>query len=191
LKNDSSKIVKKNYYFYNIHKIHIMKTLYFIRHAKSSWDYPELSDEERPLIEKGIKKTKKIGNYLSANHINADVIISSHACRALDTAKIIAKKLNYPEDKIIIEKKIYGSGIDRLFDIIFGISNEYDTAFLFGHNPTFTNIANYFLEEKIDNLPTSGLFCVQFDTNEWNAIINAPRLKNYIIRPKELSKAKS
>jgi phosphohistidine phosphatase len=167
-----------------------MKTLYFIRHAKSSWDYPELSDEERPLIEKGIKRTKKIGNYLIANNIQTDVIISSHACRALDTAKIIAKKINYPENNIIIDKKIYGSSIDRLFTIIFGISNDKNTAFLFGHNPTFTNIANYFLDEKIDNLPTSALFCVQFDTDEWNAIINAPKLKNYIIRPKELSKVK-
>jgi phosphohistidine phosphatase len=168
-----------------------MKSLYFIRHAKSSWDFTELSDEKRPLIEKGIKRTKRIGNYLIANNIHADVIISSHACRALDTAKIIAKKIGYPENKIIIDSKIYGSGIDRLFTIIFGISNEFDTAFLFGHNPTFTNIANYFLDEKIENLPTSGLFCIQFDTNEWNTIINAPKLKNYIIRPKELSKVKS
>jgi phosphohistidine phosphatase len=167
-----------------------MKTLYFIRHAKSSWDFPELSDEERPLIEIGIKRTKKIGNFLAENNVKADIIISSHAVRALQTAKIIAKKINYPESNIIIDNKIYGSGIDRLFTTIYGISNEYNTAILFGHNPTFTNIANYFLDEKINNLPTSGLVCVEFDTDEWNTIVNVSRLNSFVIRPKELLKVK-
>ncbi|MCX6229965.1 MAG: histidine phosphatase family protein [Bacteroidetes bacterium] len=167
-----------------------MKTLYFIRHAKSSWDYPELSDEERPLIEKGIKRTSKIAHYLAENNVIADIIISSHAERALQTAKIIAKKINYQDNKIIIDKNIYGTNIDRLFTTIFSISNEYHTAIIFGHNPTFTNIANYFLDEKIDNLPTSGLVCVEFDTDEWNTIVNVSRLKCFVIRPKELMKVK-
>jgi len=163
-----------------------MKTLYIIRHAKSSWEFTNLSDEERPLIEKGIKRSKKIAKYLKGKNVKADIIISSHANRALNTAQIIAKKIDYPLEKIIIDKKIYGSGIDNLFNIIYGISNDYNSAILFGHNPTFTNIANYFLDEKIDNLPTAGLVCIEFDTDQWNKINTAPKLNNYIIRPKEL-----
>ncbi len=163
-----------------------MKTLYLIRHAKSSWDFTELTDEKRPLMEKGIKRAKKVGSYLKENNIKADIIISSHANRAFHTAQIIAKRINYPEEKIIIDKKIYESGIDSLFNTIHGISNNCKSAILFGHNPTFTNIANYFLDEKIDNLPTSGLVCIEFETDNWNKIVNAPKLKNYIIRPKEL-----
>ncbi|MFZ4739579.1 MAG: SixA phosphatase family protein [Bacteroidales bacterium] len=163
-----------------------MKFLYFIRHGKSSWDFTQLTDEERPLIEKGIKRTKKIGNYLNKENIKADLIISSHANRAFNTAQIIAKKINYPQDKIIIDKKIYDLGIDNLFNTIFGISDEYNSVFIFGHNPTFTNIANYFLDEKIDNLPTSGLVCIEFETDKWNKIVTSPKLKNYMIRAKEL-----
>ena len=163
-----------------------MKTLYLIRHAKSSWENSEHNDEERPLIEKGIKRAKKIGNYLKGKNVEADVIISSHANRALETAQIIAKKINYSKDKIIIDKKIYDSGIDNLFNIIYGTSNDYKCIILVGHNPTFTNIANYFLDEKIDNLPTAGLVCIEFETNQWNEIVNATKLKNYVIRPKEL-----
>ncbi len=163
-----------------------MKTIYFIRHAKSSWDFTELSDEERPLIDKGIKRAKKLGKYLREQNISTDMIISSHANRAFQTAQIIAKKINYPLDKIIIDKKIYGIGIDNLFDIIYGISDEYKTIILFGHNPTFTNIANYFLNEKIENLPPSGMVCIEFETDQWNNIVNAPKLKNYVILPKEL-----
>ncbi|NVN94951.1 MAG: histidine phosphatase family protein [Bacteroidetes bacterium] len=163
-----------------------MKTLYLIRHAKSSWDFTQLTDEERPLIEKGIKRAKKIGKYLKEKNIKADLIISSHAIRAIHTAQIIAKKINYPEENIIIDKKIYASGIDNLFDTIFGIPNDFNCVILFGHNPTFTNIANYFLDIKIDNLPTSGLICVKFETDEWNEIIHAKKLENYVIFPKEL-----
>jgi phosphohistidine phosphatase len=123
---------------------------------------------------------------LKEKNINADVIISSHANRAFHTAQIIAKKINYPQEKIIIDKKIYDLGIDNLFNTIFGISDEYNTLILFGHNPTFTNIANYFLDEKIDNLPTSGLVCIEFETDKWNTIATSPKLKNYVIRPKEL-----
>jgi len=163
-----------------------MKTLYFIRHAKSSWDFTELTDEERPLIEKGIKRAKKLGKYLKEQNIKADMILTSHADRAFQTAQIIAKKINYPLEKIIIDKKIYGTGIDNLFETIFGLSDEYSCIILFGHNPTFTNIANYFLDEKIENLPPSGLVCIEFKTDQWNEIVNAPKLKNYVIRPKEL-----
>jgi phosphohistidine phosphatase len=163
-----------------------MKTIYFIRHAKSSWDFTELTDEERPLIEKGIKRAKKLGKYLREQNVNTDLIISSHATRAFETAQIIANKINYPPDKIIIDKKIYRIGIDNLFDTIFGISDEYSNIIIFGHNPTFTNIANYFLDEKIENLPPSGLVCIEFETDQWNKIINAPKLKNYVILPKEL-----
>ena len=68
----------------------------------------------------------------------------------------------------------------------FNYTDEYNTIILFGHNPTFTNIANYFLDEKIDNLPTSGLVCIEFETDKWNTIASSPKLKNYVIRPKEL-----
>ena len=135
---------------------------------------------------KGENKTKLAAENLLSKKVKVDLIISSHAIRAIHTAQIIAKKINYPEENIIIDKKIYASGIDNLFDTIFGIPNDFNCVILFGHNPTFTNIANYFLDIKIDNLPTSGLICVKFETDEWNEIIHAKKLENYVIFPKEL-----
>ncbi len=77
-----------------------MKTLYIVRHAKSSWDHPGLGDDQRPLLEKGKKRTKYVVDYFLENNINPDLIISSHAVRAFETAKIIATSLDYPENKI-------------------------------------------------------------------------------------------
>ena len=68
-----------------------MKSLYLVRHAKSSREDPGCADEERPLLEKGVKKTGKVIKYLRERKIIPDLVISSHAERALDTAKIIAE----------------------------------------------------------------------------------------------------
>jgi phosphohistidine phosphatase len=163
-----------------------MKTLYFIRHAKSSWDFPQLSDEERPLTEKGIKKTKKIGDFMKSKNIFPEIFVTSHANRALHTAQIIAKKIDFPEKNIKIDRSIYSSGIDNIFSVIFGIPDNYNSAVLFGHNPAFTNLSNYFLDEKIDNLPTSGFICVEFESDSWNEIINIKPINSYAIFPKNL-----
>lgn len=163
-----------------------MKTLYFIRHAKSSWDFPQLADDERPLTEKGIKRTKKLGSYLGNNEILPELIISSYANRAFHTAQIIAKKIGFPEKDIKIDRSIYSSSIDNIFSIIFGISDNYNSVMLFGHNPTFTNLANYFIENKIENLPTSGFVSIEFETENWNEIANCKIKNTTVIFPKEL-----
>lgn len=163
-----------------------MKTLYLVRHAKSSWNYPELSDDQRPLLEKGKKRTKKVIDYLIRKEVKVDYIISSHAVRALDTAKIIAHALNYPQSEIKVEKQIYHANADKLFDQFYDAPEDCDSLMLVGHNPTFTSFANYFLDDKIDWLPTSGIVSISFDTDKWEDVINASRSTNFVIYPKNL-----
>jgi phosphohistidine phosphatase len=164
-----------------------MKTLYIVRHAKSSWDFPELPDVERPIIEKGIYKTKKIVNELNNRNIKVDLIISSHAKRALETAKIIATGIFYPVEKIEISKNIYQMDYDDIFDVIFSVSDEVHSLLIVGHNPTFSQFANYFLDEKIDLLPTSGVVSVNFETKKWTEIKKASHKINFILIPKTLN----
>jgi len=150
-----------------------MKTLYIVRHAKSSWDHAGLADHERPLLEKGEKRTKLICDYLLEKDIKVDLILSSHAVRAFETAKIIANALNYPEDNIQISEDIYHSNIDILLSHLFETSDDINSVMMFGHNPTFTYFANYFLKDKLDWLPTSGVVCVEFKTDQWEKILDA------------------
>ncbi len=157
-----------------------------MRHAKSTWEFPELRDEERPLIEKGVKRTQKIINFLTKKNIKPDVILSSHAVRAHETAKIIAEGLAYPVKDIVIEEKVYESTLDNLFDVVNGTPDTKHTMVMVGHNPTITNFANYFLTEYVDYLPTSGVVCVEFETDKWNEIVNAKRHTRFVIYPKML-----
>ncbi len=163
-----------------------MKTLYLVRHAKSSWNFPELSDDERPLLEKGKKRTKKVVDYLLASDVKVDYIITSHAVRALETAKIIAHALKYPLDDIKVEHMIYHAHSDKLFDQLYDVPDNCNSLMLIGHNPTFTSFANNFLVEKIDWLPTSGIVSVSFDTDRWEDVVNAKCSTNFVIYPKIL-----
>ncbi len=163
-----------------------MKTLYIVRHAKSSWDHPGLEDYQRPLLEKGKKRTRYVIDYLLKQSIKPDLIVSSHAVRAKQTAMIIASALNYPEDKIMISKEIYYGNSDGLFNHFYDLPDDVNSLFMVGHNPSLTMFANYFMENKIDNLPTSGVVCIEFDTNTWENVLEAPRKTKFFISPKIL-----
>lgn len=172
------------HYFYL--KLLIMKTIYIIRHGKSSWDNPELPDEKRPITERGKKRTKKVAEFLVSQHINVDGIFSSHAVRAFETAKIIASGLNFPLNKIIINPHIYHANSDSLTDQIFALPETFHSIVIVGHNPTLTDFVNQFLVEPIENLPTSGVVSISFDTETWEDIPLAKRKTNFILFPKEL-----
>lgn len=163
-----------------------MKTLYIVRHAKSSWDFPDLPDIDRPVIERGIFKTKKIVAELNNMNISLDLMISSHAKRANDTAKIIAAGINYSVEKIMVSKNIYQVDRDEIFKLIFGLNDNLDSLMIVGHNPTMTQFVNLFLEEKIDLLPTSGVVSISFETGNWLGIIKAPHKTNFILFPNQL-----
>ncbi len=147
-----------------------MKTLYLIRHAKSSWKTPGLSDWERPLNARGKRDAPFMGKLLAEKGVKPDIILSSFANRAHTTAKIIAQATKYSEENIDVRKEIYMADSSTLLNIIQKIPNEHTIAFLFGHNPDFTFLANQFAEEYIMNLPTCGIVQIVFQVDNWSDI---------------------
>lgn len=163
-----------------------MKTLFLFRHAKSSWEEPGIGDYDRPLLETGIRKTKKVIDYFNKNDITVDLIISSPAVRALETAKMVANGIGYPMEKIRQEKTIYEGHYAKILEIIYGTPNEIRSLMLFGHNPTITLLANQFLRPEIEMLPTSGVACISFKTDKWEEIAGIHPEKEFVIAPKFL-----
>ncbi len=163
-----------------------MKTLYLMRHAKAAWEEPGVSDVDRPLLPKGHKKTKLIVDYLLKRETSVDIIISSPAARAYETAKIVAEGLNYPVNKIKTDRKIYDGYNDRILDIIYGTSNEINSLMIFGHNPTITHLANLFLHPGIESMATSCIVCLSFDTDKWESIPSIDAVQEFIVFPKML-----
>lgn len=147
-----------------------MKTLFLIRHAKSSWDDLSVKDIDRPLNGRGKKNAPMMGKILFDKGVRPDVIITSHAKRAGSTAKKIARELNYDKENILIEEKIYEAEIKSLLKIVNGLNNKWTTVILIGHNPGFTEFCNYLSGSDILNIPTCGVAEIHFDFNDWKMV---------------------
>ena len=147
-----------------------MKTLYLVRHAKSSWKYPKLDDFERPLNKRGRKNAPFMGSILSKLNVSPDLIVSSPANRAAMTARIIAAALDYPLENIRYKEAVYEFGEKALIDIVKKIDDAVDQAMLVGHNPATNGLANYIGDQSIGNIPTCGVFCVELDIASWSNI---------------------
>mgnify|MGYP001172951855 FL=1 len=148
-----------------------MKVITFLRHSKSSWDNG-LIDIDRPLSMIGIKKIKKVAD-LSKNHfISAEIIFSSSANRAIHTSILLSRSLSINFNKIKICEELYTFDCNDVFNFIKKIDNRYSEVVLVGHNPAYTEISNYFSENKILNLPTARWFSLKFKSDKWFDIVN-------------------
>ena len=144
-----------------------MKTVYFIRHGKSSWENSSLRDEERPLKTRGEKDAKLMADILKKRGIVPGHVLSSPALRALETARIFSRKLDFAVEKIEVVRLLYFEGIESIMKAIRQLDDRQATIFIFGHNPDFTEIANRFSSKSIDNLPTCGVAGVDFKAKNW------------------------
>lgn len=163
-----------------------MKQLYIVRHAKSSWDYPDLPDYERPLTEKGKKRTRKIIEFLQQQGAKPDFILCSSALRTRETAAYLAKGLGVDKQLINADSALYHADVNLLFEQFNDLSDRFTSVMLVGHNPTLTNFVNYFLVPPIDWLPTSGVVALQFDTDSWDQLAKAHYQVLFVVFPKLL-----
>ena len=141
-----------------------MKTLYLIRHAKSDWTNPELKDIERYLNERGYSNA----NMMSTKFDRVpDLIISSPAIRAMSTALIFARNLNYNANNIVIKQELYESSVQDYLSVINSIDNNFNTVLLFAHNPTISDVAQTLTQALPMDMPTCAIAGIKFDIIDW------------------------
>lgn len=146
-----------------------MKTLFLVRHAKSSRDDPLLPDRDRPLNERGMRDAPKVGAQLARRDARPDLIISSPARRALATAEIFAGKLDYRLKDIVVEDRLYAATPDDLLAVVHELDDRVKRVMLFGHNPELTELAHR-LSARIDDMPTCAVVEFAFDTRSWSNV---------------------
>jgi phosphohistidine phosphatase len=149
----------------------VLKTLYLIRHAKSSWNNASLSDYDRPLNERGKRDVVTMGSVLNQKGVLPDCIIASAAKRTRKTAKKIAKGVGFNESEIKFEKELYHSGIIDLLKFTNNISDEYLSAFIIVHNPGVSAFCDYLTHYTVD-FPTCGIAKITFDIDSWAEVSN-------------------
>ncbi|MCB2376430.1 histidine phosphatase family protein [Hymenobacter sp. BT635] len=144
-----------------------MKTLYLMRHAKSSWNFDDLSDQERPLNDRGRTDAPRMGQALAKRSIHLDLLVSSPAVRAMSTAALVAKELEYPHGQIQIIASIYHAEVPDLVQVVRELPNETQSVLLVGHNPTITDFANVVSPSPLNELPTAAIVCIKFNCANW------------------------
>ncbi|WP_100627848.1 SixA phosphatase family protein [Algoriphagus formosus] len=143
-----------------------MKKIFLIRHAKSSWDEPWLRDHDRPLAPRGLKAAPIMGKRLLKKEIFPDLIISSTAERAKETAILVAKELGTTNQKIVLESSLYHAPPSTYLKVIRQQPESIQTLFLVGHNPGMTDLIQK-LGVDLDNLPTAGICGFTCLANTW------------------------
>lgn len=145
-----------------------MKTLYLIRHAKSSWAF-DLPDHDRPLGKRGRKDVIKIGSHLCKHQPKPEILITSTASRAFYTALHICDQLRIDEGQIRLDKRLFHAGSHEILSVIKS-SPSCDRLAIFGHNPGFTSAANALAQANFDNIPTCGVVGINFNVKSWKEV---------------------
>ena len=143
-----------------------MKTLFLVRHAKSSWDDPALPDRDRPVNERGLRDVAMMGKRLAKRNVKPDVILSSPAVRALTTAEHLAKALGIKRKDIVVIDRLYAAPAEALLDVIQGLGNAPECVMLVAHNPGLTELTHDFSSE-ITDMPTCAIAEFRFAASSW------------------------
>jgi phosphohistidine phosphatase len=160
-----------------------MKTLYVLRHAKSSWDNAKLADFDRPLNDRGEAAAPFMGELMAANGFVPDVIVSSPAVRARETARL-AKEAAHVTADIIHDERIYEASPRTLQSVLSSIDDRFDSAMLVGHNPGMEGIVRL-LTGRSEEMPTAALAVIDLDIQNWNEVDSGLGSLRRIVRPKK------
>ena len=160
-----------------------MKTLYLVRHAKSSWKH-DVDDHKRPLKGRGERDGQLVSKQVSKEIDPPQKIISSDATRAFATAHFFKKALGIDDANFETSHNLYDFSGQNVMRLIKSLSDDLDFVMIVGHNHAFTSVANMLGNRYIDNVPTCGFLMLQFDEKKWSNITTGKTVKT--IFPRDL-----
>jgi len=163
-----------------------MKTLLIIRHAKSGWDDPSLSDFNRTLTERGKSDAAMMAKRIIMNIIKIDAFVSSPAKRAKKTAKIFMKEYKKNETDLLLIPSLYEPSIADFYDAVETLDDKNDIVALFSHNPGITEFVNSLKCSPIYNMPTCAVFGLKIKTKHWKEFTEAEKEFLFFDYPKNV-----
>lgn len=161
-----------------------MRTLYLLRHAKSSWKDQTLNDFDRPLKGRGRRAAEQMGQVLAEEKLKSPLVISSPAVRARETTELVLESAGL-KSKPRFEERIYEADVRTLLDLVQSISDSADTAIMVGHNPGFENLLSYLTGDN-RHMSTCALAKIEFDVASWSEVSDESGRLELFVTPKEL-----
>ena len=164
-----------------------MKELFLIRHAKSDWDKMDVKDIDRPLKGRGMRDAMMMGNYVARHYERKPALIfTSPACRAFHTAVLYCRSMDLSCETLAVRENLYLASYNEMHNQIRKAPAGVDILAVVAHNPGVTDLANFFLEESIHNIPTSGFVYMAFDARTWEEVKTDNMIKHDFHYPREL-----
>ncbi len=158
-----------------------MKTILLLRHAKSDWSSPELSDFHRPLTKRGMKDAPRMGKVLRRYNCVPDIIISSPAIRARITAELAAEACGYQKQVEFRDALYYGTEKD-IVGIMKKLPDSIASPMIVSHNPALEETVAHLLAfdrscaehitdaSAVIRFPTAAVICFHADVIRWAAL---------------------
>jgi phosphohistidine phosphatase len=170
-----------------------MTILTVLRHAKSSWDEPEVNDFDRPLNERGRRAAKAVGRELERRHVRFDRVFASPALRVRQTIDLLAEGLGGELD-VTFDEAIYENEADALFHFVRSIPETVHAPLLVGHNPGLQRLVlkltceddRGFHDRVRDKFPTAAVAVLKLPAERWAEVEPASGEIAELILPKEL-----
>jgi len=148
-----------------------MKQLLLIRHGKSDWDHPGLSDHDRPLNDRGRRDCPRVAEALKARGIAPDLVVTSTAVRAATTAEAVARGLGFDPAAIAKRPELYLAPPQIVLRAIQGLDEPAETALIFGHNPGMHETVERLCGgEPVDDFPTLAVARIELEVDHWGEV---------------------
>src|SRR4030095_166750 len=163
-----------------------MKTLFLLRHAKSSWKDDALSDFDRPLKNRGLGDAQLIGKLIRQREIPLDLVISSSAERARQTTQLVLMSADR-QVETRFDERLYEAGMRRLLTLISRLDNQANAVMLVGHNPGFEELLKTLTGEE-HGMRTAALAGIEFEVDDWSQVKARTGKLTLLLTPKELKK---
>lgn len=167
-----------------------MKKLTLLRHAKSGWDNPSLSDFERPLNARGRDAARAMGHKLRALGLAWDRILASPAARVTGTIEGLAE--SYGPLAPVYDETIYLASLDRLLEIVHATDDAHATLLVVGHNPGMERLALLLSrggplhDQMALKYPTGALAEIAFPLDHWRDVAESGGTLARFLRPRDL-----
>ena len=163
------------------------KELLIMRHAKSSWDDESLSDHERPLNKRGLRDAPRMAQFLVANNLAPDLIVSSTANRANSTARLVAENLNMGDLVVEVTEDFYLAPPDIYVEYAQRLADQFKRPMFVGHNPGMEYLVSSLASQKWESMPTAAIAHVVFEFDSWNELTDRAAVQSVnVFRPKQI-----
>jgi phosphohistidine phosphatase len=143
------------------------RTLLLVRHAKSSWDDPDLADRDRPLNKRGLRDAPAMARRVAQRAHRPERIVTSPALRARRTAEAMAAALALEPEARMVDERLYDAMAEDLLEVIRALDPRLERVMLVGHHPGMTDVANLLAGAALAKIPTCGVAELSLHVAAW------------------------